>query len=331
MTVPTINQRVLVTGASGFVGRCLVATLVAAGWDVRAALRQSAVMPASAGAESVVVGNLDATTNWQAALNNIDCVVHLAARVHVMQDKAEDPLTEFRRVNVLGTLQLARQAVDAGVRRFVFISSVKVNGEGTLKNCPYTADDMPAPMDAYGISKLEAEQGLLALAATTGLEVVIIRPVLIYGPGVRANFLKMMLWLDRGLPLPLGAIDNRRSLLSVGNLVSLILTCMAHPDAVNQVFLASDGEDMSTTTLMRRTARALGKSARLVPVPGMMLTFIAGLLGKRDVAQRLCGSLQVDIAKTRRVLGWAPPLSVDAGLALAAQDFLRQQQAHSSV
>ena len=331
MTAPPIHQRILVTGASGFVGRCLVATLVAAGQDVRAALRQSAVLPASAGVESVVVDNLDATTDWQAALNNVDCVVHLAARVHVMQDKAEDPLTEFRRVNVLGTLQLARQAVDAGVRRFVFISSVKVNGEGTLKNCPYTADDTPAPMDAYGVSKLEAEQVLLALAAATGLEVVVIRPVLIYGPGAKANFLKMMQWLDRGLPLPLGAIDNSRSLLSVDNLVSLIRTCLTHPDAVNQVFLASDGEDMSTTALMRRTARALGKSARLVPVPGAILTFMAGLLGKRDVAQRLCGSLQVDIAKTRRVLGWAPPLSVDAGLALAAQDFLRRKQDRSSV
>lgn len=326
-----MSQRVLVTGASGFVGRCLTATLAAAGRDVRTALRPSALLPASAGVEPVVVGNLDETTDWTAAMNDIDSVVHLAARVHVMQDKAVDPLAEFRRVNVQGTLQLARQAVDAGVRRFVFISSIKVNGEGTLKGCPYTADDVPAPMDAYGISKLEAEQGLLTLAASTGLEVVIIRPVLVYGPGVRANFLKMMRWLERGLPLPLGAIDNRRSLVSLDNLVSLILTCMEHPDAANQVFLVSDGEDMSTTTLMRRTALALGKSARLVPVPESVLTVIGCLLGKRDVAQRLCGSLQVDIAKTRRVLGWTPPLSVDAGLALVAQDFLRQKQAHPSV
>ena len=326
-----MSQRVLVTGASGFVGRCLTANLTAAGRDVRAALRPSALLPASAGVESVVVGNLDETTDWKAALNDVDSVVHLAARVHVMQDKAVDPLAEFRRVNVQGTLQLARQAVDAGVRRFVFISSIKVNGEGTLKGCRYTAGDVPAPMDAYGISKLEAEQGLLTLAASTGLEVVIIRPVLVYGPGVRANFLKMMRWLERGLPLPLGAIDNRRSLVSLDNLVSLILICLEHPNAVNQVFLVSDGEDISTTALMRRSALALGKSARLVPVPESVLTVIAGLLGKRDVAQRLCGYLQVDIAKTRRVLGWTPPLSVDAGLALVAQDFLRQQQAHPSV
>ena len=331
MTASAINQRVLVTGASGFVGRRLTAALARAGLDVRAAFRLSAMLPAIAGLESVVVGDLDAATNWEGVLTNVNSVVHLAARVHVMQDRALDPLAEFRRVNVLGTLQLARQAVDAGVRRFVFISSVKVNGEGTPAGCPYTANDVPAPVDAYGMSKLEAEQGLLALAARTGLEVVIIRPVLVYGPGVRANFLKMMQWLDRGLPLPLGAIDNRRSLVSVDNLVNLIQTCLEHPDAVNQVFLASDGEDLSTPALMQRTAFALGKSARLVPVPAAALTVIAGLLGKRDVAQRLCGSLQVDIAKTRRVLGWAPPLSVDAGLALAAQDFLSQKLAHPSV
>ena len=322
---------VLVTGASGFVGRALTSFLVSSGHSVRAASRQPLLHAHVGGFESVMTGDLDQATDWTIALNGIDSVVHLAARVHVMQDHAVDPLAEFRRVNVLGTLQLARQAVDAGVRRFVFISSVKVNGEGTPTARPYTADDVPAPMDAYGVSKLEAEQGLLALAASTGLEVVIIRPVLVYGPGVRANFLKMMQWLDRGLPLPLGAIDNRRSLVSVNNLVSLILLCLEHPDAVNQVFLASDGEDMSTTALMRRTALALGKVARLVPVPEAVLTVAAGWLGKRDVAQRLCGSLQVDIAKTRRVLGWTPPLSVDAGLAQAAQDYLRQKQAQFPV
>ena len=312
-------------------GQCLTAELAAHGQQVRAEFRQLPLALGSGGCESVLTGDLSPDTCWWVAVTDVDVVVHLAARVHVMQDKIEDPLAEFRRVNVLGTLQLARQAVDAGVRRFVFISSIKVNGEGTSAGCPYTADDTPAPMDAYGISKLEAEQGLLELAASTKLEVVIIRPVLIYGPGVRANFLKMMQWLNRGLPLPLGAIDNRRSLLGVDNLVNLIRVCLEHPEAVNQVFLASDGEDLSTTALMRRTALALGKSARLMPVPETVLTVIAGLLGKRDVAQRLCGSLQVDIAKTRRVLGWTPPLSVDAGLALAAQDFLRQQQAHPSV
>lgn len=319
-----LQPRVLVTGASGFVGRRLTAFLVTAGRQVRATSRRPISLSEANSNESFVSGDLLRETDWSLALADVDVVVHLAARVHVMQDKAEEPLAEFRRVNVLGTLQLARQAIDAGVRRFVFISSVKVNGEGTLKDCPYTADDTPAPVDAYGISKMEAEQGLLALAATTGLEVVIIRPVLVYGPGVRANFLKMMQWLHRGLPLPLGAIDNRRSLLAVDNLVSLITTCLNHPGAVNQVFLASDGEDMSTTELMRRTACALGKSARLLPIPETVLTMLASLLGKRDVSQRLVGSLQVDIAKNQQLLGWKPPLSVDKGLALVAQDFLRK-------
>jgi nucleoside-diphosphate-sugar epimerase len=301
---------------------------VAAGRDVRAAFRQPPLLPNTTGVESVLVSDLDATTDWRAALNDIDTVVHLAARVHVMQDKATDPLGEFRRVNVMGTLRLAKQAVDAGVRRFVFISSIKVNGEATQKGRPFMADDTPAPTDAYGISKLEAEQGLMTLAASTGLEVVIIRPVLIYGPGVGANFRKMMLWLDRGLPLPLGGLDNRRSLVGIDNLVSLILVCLEHPRAANQIFLASDDQDLSTTALIRRTALALGRPARLVPVPGAALTFLAGLLGKGDVAQRLCGSLQVDIAKTRLILGWSPPLSVDEGLALAAQNFLRNKADH---
>ena len=211
-----------------------------------------------------------------------------------------------------------------GVRRFVFVSSVKVNGEQTQPGQPFSADDMPAPMDAYAMSKLEAEQALLDLAKTTGLEVVIIRPVLMYGPGVKANFLKMMQWLYRGLPLPLGAIDNQRSLLAVDNLVSLISVSLEHRDAANQVFLASDGEDISTPDLLRRLARALGKPARLMPIPSVVLTSVAGLLGQRDAANRLCGSLQVNITKTRRVLGWTPPLSLEAGLDLTAQDFLRQ-------
>lgn len=330
-TEPVNNARVLVTGASGFIGQRMTAALAACGRMVLAASRQPVALSGLDLYESFVLGDLVLPTNCKTALTSVDSIVHLAARVHLTREKAVDPLAEFRRVNVLGTLRLAQQAADAGVRRFVFISSVKVNGEGTLAGCPYTAEDIPAPVDAYGISKLEAEQGLLALAASTGLEVVIIRPVLVYGPGVRANFLRMMQWLDRGLPLPLGAIDNKRSLMSVDNLVSLIVTCLDHPDAASQVFLASDGEDLSTTALMRRTALALGKSARLVPIPKAALTIIAGLLGKRDVAQRLCGSLQVDITRTRRVLGWTPPLSVDAGLALAAQDFLHHRQAHPSV
>jgi nucleoside-diphosphate-sugar epimerase len=316
--------RVLVTGASGFVGQRLTAHLAASGRHVRAAFRRPLSLPESGAYESVLMGDLSPETCWQAALSGVHTVVHLAARVHVMQETMAEPLVEFRRVNVSGTLQLARQAVDAGVRRFVYISSVKVNGETTAPGRPYRADDTPMPLDAYGVSKFEAEQALLNLAKTTGLEVVIIRPALIYGPDVKANFLKMMLWLHRGIPLPLGAIYNQRSLIGLDNMVSLIATCLDHPAAKNQVFLASDGEDLSTSALLRRTAHALGVQARLLPVPESVLTCAAILLGKRDFSQRLCGSLQVDIGKTRSVLGWAPPLSVDEGLALTARDFLRR-------
>lgn len=319
---------VLVTGASGFVGNRLVNQLQKSGRPVRAASRRLRPATESVGVDSILTGNLGPETCWRSALQGVQTVVHLAARVHVMDETASDSLAEFRRVNVSGTLQLARQAADAGVRRFVFVSSVKVNGEQTQPGRPFSADDMPAPMDAYAMSKLEAEQALLDLAKTTGLEVVIIRPVLIYGPGVRANFLKMMQWLYRGLPLPLGAIDNQRSLLAVDNLVSLISVSLEHRDAANQVFLASDGEDISTPALLRRLARALGKPARLMPIPGVVLTTVAGLLGQRDAANRLCGSLQVNIAKTRRVLGWTPPLTLDAGLDLTAQDFLHQPSLH---
>ena len=246
--------------------------------------------------------------------------MHLAARVHVMSDGAADPLAEYRRVNVAATLALAQQALVAGARRYVFVSSVKVNGEGTQPGRPYHEIDTPAPADPYAISKLEAEEGLLALAASTSMEVVVIRAPLIYGPGVRANFLRMARWLARGLPLPLGAVtENRRSLLGLDNLVDLILLCLQHPRAANQVFLAADGEDLSTTELLRRTAAALGVHPRLVPVPPAILEAGAAVLGKRAVVDRLCGSLQVDIGKARRVLGWRPPVSVDEGLLRAAR------------
>lgn len=320
-----MSSPVLVTGASGFIGKRLVATLETRGRDVRAAVRTTASMPGRSKHDSVLVGDIDATTSWKTALAGVETVIHLAARVHVMQDRVRDPLAEFRRVNVEGTLNLARQAVEAGVRRFVFISSIKVNGEATLPGQAYTADDTPAPADAYGVSKLEAERALLDLAKTTALEVVIIRPVLVYGAGVGANFQSMVRWVNRGVPLPLGAIDNRRSLVALDNLVDLIITCADHPRAAGQVFLVSDGEDLSTSMLLRRTASVLGKPARLIPVPAGILMAGARLLGKQDFSQRLCGSLQVDIAKTRELLGWTPPVTVDAGLAQAVQGFLRKE------
>jgi nucleoside-diphosphate-sugar epimerase len=219
-------------------------------------------------------------------------------------------------------LNLARQAAEAGVRRFIFISSIKVNGEGTPLGAPYRADAQPQPADPYGISKMEAEQGLRALAGETGMEVVIIRPTLVYGPGVKANFLNMMRWLHKGVPLPFGAIHNRRSLVALDNLVDLIVTCIEHPAAANQTFLVSDGEDLSTTELLRRMATALGAPAHLLPVPSWLLEAGATMLGKKALSQRLCGSLQVDISKTRELLGWTPPLSVDAALRKTAKHFL---------
>ncbi len=236
-----------------------------------------------------------------------------------MDDTSADPLAAFRQTNTAGTLHLARQAAAAGVRRFVFVSSVKVNGEGTAEGSPFTAADAPAPQDPYGISKMEAEQGLRQIAVDTGMEVVIVRPPLVYGPGVKANFATLMRWLQRGIPLPLGAVtDNRRSLVALDNLVDLLITCIHHPAAANQTFLVSDGEDLSTTALLRRMGQALGKPALLLPVPPALLALGAKVLGKGDVAQRLLGSLQVDITHTRETLGWTPPIGVDEGLRRAA-------------
>lgn len=271
-----------------------------------------------------VIGDLTATTNWSAALEGVSVVLHCAARVHVMTDTAANPLNEFRLVNVQSTLNLARQASVVGIRRFVFVSSIKVNGESTQPGHNFEADDAPAPMDAYGVSKMEAEQGLREIAAETGMEVVIIRPPLVYGIGVKANFQAMMRWLARGIPLPLGAINNRRSLVALDNLVDLIVTCIDHPAAANQTFLVSDGEDLSTTELLRRMGQALDKPARLFPVSPALLKLGAALVGKPAVAQRLCDSLQVDISKTLQLLGWTPPLSVDEGLKKAAEGYLRE-------
>lgn len=311
---------VLVTGAYGFVGSALFARLCRDGVSVRGAVRSLSSQPDDA--ETIAIGSLSSETDWTVVLKNVEQVVHLAARVHVMTDKSSDPLAEFRRVNVEGTVALAHQAAAAGVKRFVFLSSIKVNGEFTEQGQSFTADDAPAPEDPYGVSKYEAENLLRQIASETGMEVVIIRPPLVYGPGVKANFESMMRWLARGLPLPLAAVTkNRRSLVALDNLVDLIVTCLNHPAAANQTFLVSDGEDLSTAELLRRMGAAMTHPARLFYLPPAVLKLGATILNKPGIYQRLCGSLQVDITKTRQLLAWTSPMSVDEGLRRAAQGF----------
>ncbi|WP_286220271.1 UDP-glucose 4-epimerase family protein [Marinobacter apostichopi] len=305
-------ERVLVTGASGFVGGHLMTRLAAEpSVAVRGAVRKKLQGDDS---RRIAVGEINGDTDWSEALKGQHAIVHTAARAHIMDDEAADPLTEFRSVNVAGTLNLARQAAAAGVERFVFISSIKVNGEHTTSGQCFTADDVPAPEDPYGISKREAEEGLQHIAEETGLEVVIIRPPLVYGQGVKGNFANMTKLIVKGIPLPLGAIHNNRSLVALDNLMDLIINCIDNPAAANQVFLVSDGEDLSTSELLRCVGKAMGQPARLLPVPAELLQFGAMVLGKKAMAQRLLGSLQVDISKTRELLGWEPPVSVDEGL-----------------
>ena len=304
----------LITGAGGFVGKALCAALSKPTRDcvVRTALRCHRA--GSDSFEGVIVGTIDAETEWSEALQGTDTVIHLAARVHVMKEVAKEPLTEFRCINVAGTLNLARQAAAAKIKRFVFISTIKVNGEHTDSGQPFTEVDTPNPQDAYGLSKHEAEQGLRQISAETGMEIVIIRPPLVYGPRVKANFAALMRAVQRGWPLPLGSVHNQRSLVALDNLVDFIITCITHPQAANQTFLVSDGQDLSTTELVRGMARAAGVPARLLPVPVWALQAGARLVGKGDAVQRLCGNLQVDISKARELLGWVPPVSVEEGL-----------------
>jgi len=316
--------RCLITGGSGFVGRALTSGALAQGHDVRLTLRRLQRADETVGAETVTVVEPSVDTDWTGALRNVEVVVHLAARVHIMKDNSSDPMAEFRRANVDMTSALARQAAALGVRRFVFMSSVKVNGEFTQAGRPFTADDTPSPEDPYAVSKYEAEQALHQIAADTGMEVIIIRAPLVYGPGVKANFASMMRWLERGIPLPLAAVtDNRRSLVALDNLVDLILICLIHPAAANQTFLASDAEDLSTADLLTRMGDALGHPARLFHMPPALLKLAAKVVNKTGIYQRLCGSLQLDISKTKQLLGWNPPVSVNEGLRHAAKGFLQ--------
>ncbi|MCQ4313542.1 SDR family oxidoreductase [Pseudomonas stutzeri] len=303
-------MRVLLTGATGFLGRRIIKQIgQSKNISLSIAVRSSGAVP---DLSSYVVGDISANTDWNLAVARQDVVIHAAARAHIFKDEMGDPLAGFRRVNVDATLNLAKHAAQAGVNRFIFISSIGVNGNANTY--PFTPDDQPNPAEPYAQSKWEAEQGLCRIRQETGMEVVTIRPPLVYGSDAPGNFGSLVRWIEKGVPLPLGTIHNKRSLVGIDNLVDLIIRCIDHPAAANQVFLAGDGYDLSTTELLRGVGEAMGKPARLIPIPAGMLQLGAILLGKKAMSQRLLGSLQVDISKTCELLDWKPPYTVEEGL-----------------
>lgn len=306
--VLSLNKKILITGSSGFVGSSLVEELEGNSLVLLSRSEQSASRYPHFRNE------LTSDANYSNALEGVSVVIHCAARVHIMDDLAIDPLKAFKDTNTYGTLNLAKQAAAAGVKRFIFISSIKVNGESTELGKPFLASDKPQPDDPYGISKAEAEIALKELCAQTGMEFVVIRPPLVYGPGVKANFAAMLRLAKKNLPLPLGAIRNRRSMVALANLVDLIKTCISHPNAANQTFLVSDDRDVSTTELLKLMVQAYGKSPILIPVPMSWFRLLGRLTGKQAVVSRLCGNLQVDISATKQLLNWHPPFSVERGI-----------------
>ncbi|HAS6349117.1 TPA: NAD-dependent epimerase/dehydratase family protein [Vibrio vulnificus] len=314
-------NRLLITGYSGFVGRHLLKAFDSLENVVLLGRSKSPAYPCHFQAD------IDPISDYSNALNGVDVVVHIAARVHVINDKATDPLEEFRTVNTAGTLNLARQAAKAGVKRFIFVSSIKVNGESTTDNQAFKAQSVPSPKDPYGVSKAEAEEQLVALSKETGLEIVVVRPPLVYGEGVKANFAALMNLSSKGVPLPFGCIiSNKRSLVSVDNLVDLIMICIDHPKAVNQVFLVSDDQDVSTFEMVNEMAVALGKPRLQLRVPIWCFKLVGRLFNKSDVVDRLTGSLQVDITHTKETLGWVPPQTLQEGFKKTAEAFLKTKQ-----
>lgn len=301
-------MRICITGASGFVGRAVNYRLSAMGYDCVGFSR------AVTSNSFVSVGDIGTNTAWMPHLAGAEVLIHLAARVHVMYEKSADPLAQFRQVNVQGTLSLANAASKAGVKRFVFVSTAKVNGESTIAGKPFTEADPANPQDAYSVSKWEAEQGLMAITRDTGMEVVIIRPPLVYGPGVKANFAALMRAVQRGIPLPFGAVHNVRSLVGLDNLVDLITLCISHPAAANHTFLVSDGQDVSTSGLVRTMANAAGIADRQIALPVWCLQWLGKMTGKSAAVDRLCGNLQLDITKAKTLLSWVPPVSLEEGI-----------------
>ncbi|MDC0883282.1 NAD-dependent epimerase/dehydratase family protein [Litorivicinus sp.] len=309
-----MNSVVAVTGASGFVGAALCGELNARGFAVRGTVRSLHSSFSAPGVKPVEVGHLDAATDWSSALAGVDYVIHCAARAHVMHETEADALAAYRSVNVDGSRRLAEQAAAAGVRRLVCLSSIKVNGEQTALGAPFLFSDSPAPEDSYGVSKWEAEQVLWAVAANTGLEVVVVRPPLVYGLGAKGNLERLLKLVRPGLPLPLGMVLNQRSLIGLDNLVDLLICCVEHPAAAGQTLLVSDGEDVSTPDLLRHMAAGFGRSVCLLPVPLPLLRLAGRALGKQAEVDRLVGSLQIDSRHTRELLNWSPPVSVAEGI-----------------
>lgn len=313
-------KKVLITGSNGFVGKALASALLKKDYEVVASVRQKTI-DSETRLHEIITGDLSSKIDWTVATSNINVIIHSAARVHILDEKEKDPLTEFRKINVDATLNLATQAFRNGVKRFIYLSSVKVNGEQTEPDHCFSADDTPNPDGPYALSKYEAEKGLREIADEMGKEVVIIRPPLVYGPGVKANFEIMMHWLSRGIPLPLGAIKNQRSLVALDNLVDLILVCIEHPAAANQIFMVSDNDDISTSQLLDILGDALDAKKRLLPVPHNVLKMLAILVGRKDLIIKLCSSLQVDISKTRNLLDWNPPYNAKESLFKTAKEY----------
>lgn len=310
-------MRFLITGANGFVGKPLCSELLRRGKVVRAAVRSPSSLVENV--EVAVVSSIDGKTDWSDALRGVDAVIHLAARVHVMKDTAIDPLAEFFKVNLFGTSNLAQQAARAGVKRFVYVSSIKVNGEQTMGSQLFSESDEPNPQDPYAISKWRAEQDLRRIAQETGLEVVIVRPPLVYGPGVKGNFIRLLAAIDRGIPLPLAGANNLRSLVYVGNLVDALIGCATPPAAAGQTYLVSDGNDVSTAMLVEMIAQALGCKSRAFYFPPVLLRAMAAVLGRADQIDRLFDSLRINDEKIRRELAWSPPYTLEQGLRATAE------------
>jgi UDP-glucose 4-epimerase len=313
--------RVLVTGATGFIGSVLCEALARADYLVRAALRTDRAVPVAI-AEKVIVGDINSTTDWTQALQGVDWVIHAAARSHVLHP-ARDSSNLYFETNERGTQHLASAAAQRQVSRFVYLSSIKANGEETLARA-YTPSDEPHPQDDYGLSKWHAEQHVAAAAGHSGMEAVIVRPPLVYGPGVRANFLRLLQWVEHGWPLPLGAVRNTRSLVNVWNLCDFLLLVLKHPSAPGRMWMVSDGEDLSTPDLIRRIGAAMGRRVRLLAVPVSLLELSAGLVGRRGELARLCGSLSVDITQTRAELGWSPRVTADEALTRTVAWYLKR-------